>query len=117
MVINVRLRNAVLCLLLPVAAGAAGGGPAQAPARPAQAASGVFPTKDYASELRRIPIKDPIESQRAIVAMPGFRVELVASEPLIGSPVAIDFDEHGRLYVAEFPEYNQYAAGDSRPAG
>ena len=26
------------------------------------------------------------------------------------SPVAMDFDEDGRLYVAEFPEYNEYAA-------
>ena len=31
------------------------------------------------------------------------------------SPVAIDFDEDGRLYVAEFPEYNDYA--DPRPHG
>ena len=39
---------------------------------------------------------------------PGFRIELVASEPLIRDPVAIDFDENGRLYVCEMPEYNQY---------
>ena len=31
------------------------------------------------------------------------------------SPVAIDFDEDGRLYVAEFPEYNQSA--DPKPHG
>ena len=31
------------------------------------------------------------------------------------SPVAMDFDEDCRLYVAEFPEYNQYA--DSKPHG
>ena len=45
---------------------------------------------------------------------PGFRVDLVAAEPLLRSPVAIDFDEDGRLYVAEFPEYNQYADRNAR---
>ena len=31
----------------------------------------------------------------------GFVVELVAGPPLIDRPIAADFDEHGRLYVAE----------------
>src|SRR5207247_6061159 len=26
------------------------------------------------------------------------------------SPVALDFDEDGRLYIVEYPEYNQYAS-------
>ncbi len=51
----------------------------------------------------------PAESLRAFDVPPGFKVELVASEPLIRSPVAMDFDENGRLFVAEFPEYNLYA--------
>jgi len=32
---------------------------------------------------------------------PGFRIELVAAEPLVESPVALAFDEKGRLFVAE----------------
>ena len=36
---------------------------------------------------------------------PGFRIELVASEPDIVSPVALAFDERGRMFVAEMPEY------------
>ena len=39
----------------------------------------------------------------------GFRIELVAAEPLIRDPVAIDFDEFGRMYVVEFPEFNEYS--------
>src|SRR4249919_3877536 len=31
----------------------------------------------------------------------GFRVELAASEPLVSAPVAMTFDENGRLFVAE----------------
>ena len=34
----------------------------------------------------------------------GFRLELVASEPLVTAPVAMAFDENGRLFVAELPE-------------
>jgi putative membrane-bound dehydrogenase-like protein len=33
----------------------------------------------------------------------GFRLELVASEPLVIAPVAMAFDENGRLFVAEMP--------------
>ncbi len=35
----------------------------------------------------------------------GFRVELVACEPNVIDPVAMAFDENGRLYVAEMPGY------------
>src|SRR6187200_2471584 len=62
--------------------------------------------KDLAAELVRIPPKEPKEAAKSFTLAPGFRIELVASEPLIRSPVAIDFDEDGRLYVCEFPEYN-----------
>ena len=71
--------------------------------------------QDYADELPRTPLKDAIESQKMFAARPGFHVELAAAEPLLRSPVAMDFDEDGRLYVAEFPEYNQYA--DTKPHG
>ena len=80
------------------------------PAREAGAAQ-----KDYAAELPRIPPKDPAEALKAFAVRPGFHVELAAAEPLLRSPVAIDFDEDGRLYVAEFPEYNQSA--DPKPHG
>lgn len=49
---------------------------------------------------------------------PGFRVELVAAEPLLRDPIAMAFDEQGRLFVVEYPEYNQTdAAGNGRPRG
>ncbi len=89
---------------------------AQGPPSPRQSppSRGDSADKDYGAELPRFPMKSPAESQRAIVPRPGFRVELVAAEPLLRSPVAIDFDEDGRLYVAEFPEYNQYAEGANK---
>src|SRR5262249_16587038 len=36
---------------------------------------------------------------------PGFHVELVASEPLIESPILMDFDSDGRLWVVEMPTF------------
>ena len=35
----------------------------------------------------------------------GFRAELVACEPNVVDPVAINFDEDGRMYVTEMPGY------------
>lgn len=36
---------------------------------------------------------------------PEFEISLVASEPLINNPMNIDWDEKGRLWVVETPEY------------
>jgi putative membrane-bound dehydrogenase-like protein len=35
----------------------------------------------------------------------GFAVELVAAEPLVRQPVAIDFDDRGRLWVIQYLQY------------
>ena len=35
----------------------------------------------------------------------GFKIELIASEPLIGDPVDMEIDENGTLYVVEMPGY------------
>ena len=44
---------------------------------------------------------------------PGFRIELVAAEPDIQSPIAMDIDERGRWFVVEMPGYPL----DTRPTG
>ena len=36
---------------------------------------------------------------------PGYHVELVASEPLVQEPVAMDWDPEGRLWVVEMPGF------------
>jgi mono/diheme cytochrome c family protein/glucose/arabinose dehydrogenase len=43
----------------------------------------------------------PAEELKTFSMPPGFRAELVASEPLIESPILIDFDADGRLWVVE----------------
>jgi putative membrane-bound dehydrogenase-like protein len=48
----------------------------------------------------------PDEERAALrLADPSLTIELVAAEPLVQSPVAIAWDEAGRLYVAEMVDY------------
>src|SRR5581483_5419435 len=54
------------------------------------------------------PPGDPLSPAEAIGKMtvpPGFRVEVVASEPDIVNPVAMTFDERGRIWITESLEY------------
>lgn len=44
---------------------------------------------------------------------PGYRVELVASEPLVQEPVALDWDLQGRLWVVEMPGFMQDITGST----
>ena len=43
----------------------------------------------------------PEESAAAFKVPAGFRVEVVASEPLIASPSGVCWDERGRMFVSE----------------
>lgn len=73
------------------------------------------PPKKIDTTVLRVPPKTPKEERDSFLVMPGFSVELVASEPLVQSPMFVEFDEDGRLWVIELPEYNAYAA--TKPQG
>ena len=45
------------------------------------------------------------DSLKTIVVPPGYRVELVAKEPLVQDPILIDFDADGRMWVVEMPAF------------
>ncbi len=51
------------------------------------------------------PVQEPEISLEEYQVEDGFRLEVVAAEPLLESPVAMDFDESGRLWVVELPGY------------
>jgi len=57
------------------------------------------------------PVRTPEESIKLFDLPPGFRAEIVAAEPLVQDPVAIYFDERGRLWVLEWPDYNKLLRG------
>lgn len=65
---------------------------------------------DFKNDLPPVKPRTPAESIKQVVQTAGFHIELVASEPLVRDPVAIDIDENGRMYVIQLPPYNAYAA-------
>jgi putative membrane-bound dehydrogenase-like protein len=61
----------------------------------------------------------PLSPEQALASFelePGYRIELVASEPLVRDPVAIAFDERGRMYVVENRGYPDPLEGEEWPA-
>ena len=60
------------------------------------------------------PPRSAAEAARAMTVPPGFRVEVVAAEPDLVNPVAMAFDERGRIWVTESLEYPRRPAGPGR---
>ena len=50
--------------------------------------------------------RTPEETAKSFQLPPGFRMEVVASEPLISSPSGVCWDERGRMFVSELHGYN-----------
>lgn len=51
------------------------------------------------------PVLSPDEALRSFSTHDGLRVELVAAEPLVVAPVALDLAPDGRIWVVEMPGY------------
>src|SRR6185369_17414789 len=61
--------------------------------------------------------RSPADSLQALHIATGFEAEIVASEPLVKSPVAIDFGLDGRLWVVEMADYPYGIDGKGKPGG
>jgi putative membrane-bound dehydrogenase-like protein len=59
------------------------------------------------SQMPRFPVVEPKDAVATMKVRPGFHVELAASEPNVASPVAMAFDEDGRLFVVEMIDYSE----------
>lgn len=61
----------------------------------------------------------PEEALKTFKVEEGFHVELVAAEPMIEAPIAISFDDQGRLYVVEMRGYMRDVEGttENEPLG
>jgi putative membrane-bound dehydrogenase-like protein len=68
-------------------------------------ASRTHTDEELSAFLEPLPPKTLEEALATFETVPGFHMELVASEPLVCSPVAAAFDEDGNLYVAEMRDY------------
>ena len=70
-------------------------------------------------EVPEAPPLAPAEAMATLRVAPGFRVELVAAEPLVEDPVAMAWDERGLLYVVEMRGFmpNVDGIGEQEPVG
>ena len=63
------------------------------------------PRKSLSSALPRIPPTSPAEAVSTFRLRDGFRMELLAAEPLLTDPVALKYDENGLAWVVEMSDY------------
>lgn len=70
------------------------------------AAGSAEPEADPA-ELPHFPALSPEEALKTFKLRPGFRLELVAAEPLVRDPIELCFDEDGRMFVVEMIDYSE----------
>src|SRR5437867_2368633 len=70
-------------------------------------------TGDYAPAPS--PALSPTEAQKKFVVPEGFEVRLFAAEPEVVNPVAMTWDERGRLWVVELYEYPLGAPAGTKP--
>jgi putative membrane-bound dehydrogenase-like protein len=61
--------------------------------------------------------KSPEAALRSIHISPGFKVELVASEPLVRDPIAFDWGADSKLWVVEMGDYPLGTDGKGKPGG
>lgn len=63
------------------------------------------------------PPRSPEDSLRSMRVRPGLSVELVAAEPLVVDPVAIDWGADGNLWVVEMRDFPLGLDGRGKPGG
>lgn len=65
------------------------------------------------------PVLTPEEELKTFKLPKGFKAQCIASEPMIQSPVAMSWDDQGRLYVCEMIGYmnDANAKGEDQPIG
>src|ERR1041385_7963316 len=69
----------------------------------------------FAEMIRKSDPLSPTNELKTFHLPPGFEIQLVASEPEIGKPMNLAFDEKGRLWITQSREY-PYAAPLDKPA-
>ncbi|MEO6569577.1 MAG: discoidin domain-containing protein [Opitutaceae bacterium] len=101
-----RLLPKLTVLLLSAALSRAADAPDPTPAATGDAASPASAVAPEAPPLMPTPpYLSPEESVKLVQLPPGYRLELVLSEPIIREPVVSVFDGNGRMYVAEMRSY------------
>src|SRR5262245_10010700 len=63
------------------------------------------------------PPKSPAESLKCLKARPGFKVELMAAEPLVMDPIAFAWGPDGKFWVVEMGDYPLGTDGKNKFGG
>jgi putative membrane-bound dehydrogenase-like protein len=62
---------------------------------------------DPANDLPRYPAVEPKDAIATWKVKPGFKFQLAAHEPQVRDPIAVSFDERGRMFVVEMIDYSE----------
>ena len=65
------------------------------------------PKVDAAKELPRYPAVEPAAAIATWKVKSGFKLQLAAHEPQVRDPIAICYDERGRMFVCEMIDYSE----------
>jgi hypothetical protein len=92
------------------------------PMHPVQAQQSMPSTKPASARNWTLPPTAPLSPEDEIKTfriMPGYRVELIAAEPLVHDPIAMSIDPHGRLWVCEMRGFMRDVkrTGEMDPSG
>src|SRR4051812_30914680 len=63
------------------------------------------PAQLLTEPLPRVPATAPADAAKTLEVLHGFKMELIAAEPLVTDPVAMAYDEDGRAFVCEMNDY------------
>ncbi|MBN8420194.1 MAG: HEAT repeat domain-containing protein [Verrucomicrobia bacterium] len=62
---------------------------------------------DPAKDLPRYPAVEPKDAIGTWQVKEGFKLQLTANEPQVRSPIAVSFDENGRMFACEMIDYSE----------
>jgi mono/diheme cytochrome c family protein/glucose/arabinose dehydrogenase len=84
---------------------------------------GYQPPKPWPPDIRKASSDAPVLSAAEALATfslpPGYRLELVAAEPMIRDPIVVEWDARARMWAIELPGYMRdiAASGEYEPTG
>lgn len=106
MVLNSRKLSYVLAA---AAAFGAIGMSIRAQAQQSKALPSSIPNRPWPAPVQKVPdiqpALSPEDALKTFYMAPGYRIELVAAEPLVRDPILMEFDADGRLWVLEMPGF------------
>ena len=81
--------------------------------------NGFTDTIGLRDEFSKSPVLSAAESIKKMKLEDGFNIQIVAEEPLLNSPVAMSFDNNGRIWIVEMENYmpDTLGSGEDLPTG